>query len=77
MSTGDEVKSATFARLRRFPAGEDDELDECCESLRVFPTGQRVPLVEAHDPEKAGARETLGHGLCGLIGIRGAGLMEF
>lgn len=77
VAAGDDVQSVVFARLRRFPAGEDDELDERRESLRVFPTGKRVPLVETHDPEQPGSREACGHGLGGLIRVRRAGLVEF
>ena len=77
MAANDDVQPATFARLRRFAAGKDDELDSSSEPFRAFPTGQRVPLVRAHDPEEAGFREDFSHSLGGLIGIGWTVLAEF
>ena len=72
-----DMEPVTIAGLRDFPTGENDELDSCGELLGVFPTGQGVPLVTAHDPVELGVGKFFRHGLGGLIGIGRTLLVEF
>ena len=73
----DDVEVVAFAGSWSFATGEDDELDAAGKVLGVFPLRQGIPLIAAHDPEKAGFGKSRRHGFCRLIGITRAILVEF
>lgn len=75
--TIDDMESMVLARFYQFSACQYNELDEFRQALGIFPSGQGIPLVAAHDPEEAGVGKPIRHGLGGLIGVIRARLMEF
>ncbi len=75
--TVDDMKSMFLARFYQFAPCQHDELDELRQALGIFPTGQGIPLVAAHDPEEAGIGKSIRHGLGGLKRVTRARLVEF